>query len=337
MKKIISIIAVCLVVAGLVIAGVFLFKNSNVQSIEIIGDVQTIYFVDSATEVNFNDAELKITYKNGSVKLKKLDKNLVDVANFSTSIENRGLMKISYKTQSIDIGYSVICRGMYYLSEKNEDTFNGTSVSSKSSGLLTAGVDDKNIDNTTSTEMIYFSENGVCDYYSRENSSSEWYADNGYYNSEFYYNISGDTLNVHLGKNKVYNFVTAFSNDGEMSLTCVENEYVSEHSEFLKKKTIRHFKHYEMKGNRTLTKDDVSVYCKDEIVFAKNSKFEDSKLDIYVKVTYKNDGFLKTVYVRFNETMFAGNGLSTSVVTPSTTRVECFYNGVKFNLEYKVA
>ena len=72
MKKIISIIAVCLIVAGLVIAGVFIFKTSNVQSIEIVGDIQTLYFVDSATDVNFNDAELKITYKNGSVKMKKL-------------------------------------------------------------------------------------------------------------------------------------------------------------------------------------------------------------------------------------------------------------------------
>ena len=108
MKKIISIIVVCLIVVGIVVAGVFLFKTSNVQSIEIVGDVQTIYFVGSTNDVNFNDAKLKITYNNGSVKIKKLDKDLVRVTNFSTSIENKGLMKISYKTQSLDIGYSVI-------------------------------------------------------------------------------------------------------------------------------------------------------------------------------------------------------------------------------------
>ena len=189
MKKIISIITVCLIIAGIVVAGVFLFKTSNVQSIEIVGDVQTIYFVGSTTDVNFNNAELKITYKNGSVKLKKLDKNLVEVANFSTSVENKGLMKISYKSKTLDVGYSVICRGMYYLSEKNEDIFNGSDVISNNSGLLIAGVDKNGNDNTTSTELIYFGENGVCDYYSRETSTSEWYADIGYYNDKFYYNI----------------------------------------------------------------------------------------------------------------------------------------------------
>ena len=179
-------------------------------------------------------------------------------------------------------------------------------------------------------------ENGVCDYYSRETSTSEWYADIGYYNDKFYYNISGDTLNVHLGKDRVYNFEVAFSNDGELSLACVDKSYVTENSEFLSKKTTRNFKHYEMKGNRTITKDDVSVYCKDEIVFAKNSKFEDSELEIFVKVTYKNDGFLKTVYVRFTESMFGENDFTTAYVTPSTTRAKCYYNGIRFYLEYKV-
>ena len=336
MKKFFSILTICLVVVGIVFAGFFLFKSSSIQSIEIIGDVQTIYFVNSATDVNFNDAELKITYKNGSVKMQKLDKNLVSVANFSTSIENKGLMKISYKSLTLDVSYSVICRGMYYLSDKTEEKFDGTSVLVNESGLLIAGVDESNKDNTTTTEMIYFNENGICDYYTRESATSEWYVDNGYYSNEFYYKISGNTLNVHLGKDKVYNLVTAFSNDGEMSLACVENEYVNDHSEFLYKRTIRNFKHYEMKGNRTITRDDISIYCKDEIVFAKNSKFEDSDLEIFLKVTYKNDAFLRTVYVRFVEGMFDENDFTTAYVTPSTTRAECYYSGIRFYLEYKV-
>ena len=184
--------------------------------------------------------------------------------------------------------------------------------------------------------MIYFGENGICDYYSRTSSTSEWYADNGYYNSEFYYNITGDTINVHLGKDKVYNFVSTFSKDGELSLTCVENTYVTDSKDFLSKKITRNFKHYEMKGNRTFTKDDMSIYCKNEIKFAKNSKFEDSDLEIFLKVNYKNDAFLKTVYVRFTEAMFDENDFTTSYVTPSTTRAECYYNGIRFYLEYKV-
>ena len=80
MKKVFSIIIMFLIVVGFVVAGVFLFKNSNIQSVEIIGNVQTIYFVGSTNDVNFNDAEIKIVYKNGSVKIKKLDKNLVTVS-----------------------------------------------------------------------------------------------------------------------------------------------------------------------------------------------------------------------------------------------------------------
>lgn len=335
MKKIIVSITLCLLVAGIVVLSILMFKSSKVQSIEIVGDVQTVYFVGSTNDVNFNNSELKITYKDGSVKLAKLTDKLVSVSNFNTSVENSGIMKISYKTLTIDVGYSVVCKGLYYLTEKTEETYNGTSVSTINSDKMIAGIDSSNNDITTSTEMIYFGENGVCDYYSRSSSTATWYADNGYYNSAFYYKITGKTINVHLGENKVYNLVACVSSDGKLSLTSVQKLYIDS-SEFLKSKVTRNFLHYEMKGNRTITKDDISVYCENEIKFAKNSKFEDSNLNIYLRVSYKNDNFLKTVYVRFTKDMFDENAFSTAVVTPSSTRAECYYNGVRFYLEYKV-
>ena len=336
MKKVISIIAVCLVIAGIAIAGVLVFRTSKVKSIEIVGNLQTIYFVDSTTDVNFNNAELKITYNDGSVKLSKLDKKLVTVKNFNTSVENSGIMKILYKSQSIDVSYAVVCKGLYYLSEKTEESFNGSNIIKTESGLLTAGLDENNVDKTTSTEMIYFGDNGLCDYYSRETSTGVWYADNGYYNNKFYYEFSGNAINVHLGENTVYSLVAYVSSDGKLSLNSIQKEYVNSSSEFLKSKVEREFIHYEMKGNRTITKDDISIYCKDEIKFSKGSKFEESPLDIYLVVNYKNDNFLKTVYVRFTEEMFGENEFSTIITTPSTTRAQCYYNGVRFYLEYKV-
>ena len=51
---------------------------------------------------------------------------------------------------------------------------------------------------------------------------------------------------------------------------------------------------------------------------------------------YKNDSFLKNVYVRFNESMFTGLGISTVVVTPSGTSADCTYDGVRVELIYSV-
>lgn len=337
MKKFISILSACLLAGVIAFLGIALFKTSNVKSIEIVGQVQTIYFVGSTNDVNFNNAELKITYADGSVKLKKLDKKLVRVNNFSTSVQNNGIMKITYKSQTIDVGYSVVCKGMYYLSEKITETYNGTNITQNTSGKLVAGLNTSNVDITTSTEMIYFGDNGVCDYYSRSSSTATWYADNGYYDKSFYYKITGDTINVHLGEDVVYNLIAKVSADGKLSLTSVQKEHVNEVSEFLKKKTTRDFEYYEMKGNRTISASNISVYCSNPpIRFAKNSSFKDSSLKLYLKLTYSNDSFLKTVYVRFTESMFGENEFSTAVVTPSTTRARCYYNGIRFYFEYSV-
>ena len=337
MKKFISILSACLIVVVIGFLAITLFKSSTVKSIEVVGQVQTIYFVGSTNDVNFNDAELKITYNDGSVKLQKLNKKLVRVNNFSTSVQHNGTMKLTYKSQTIDIGYSVICKGMYYLSEKVTETYNGNTISQSSSGKMIAGVNSSNIDVTTSTEMIYFGNDGVCDYYSRSSSTATWYADNGYYDKSFYYKITGNSINVHLGENNVYSLQAHVSNDGKLSLTTVKKEYVNGISDFLQKKITRNFDYYEMKGNRTITASDVSVYCSNPpIRFAKNSKFSDSNLKIYLKVTYSNDNFMKNVYVRFHENMFGENEFSTAVVTPSTTRARCYYNGIRFNFEYSV-
>ena len=219
---------------------------------------------------------------------------------------------------------------------KVEENYDGLNVTTKHSGILDAGLDANNKDKTTSTEMIYFGDDGVCDYYSRLSSTTDWYVDNGYYNKNFYYKITGNTINVHLGEDKVYNLVACVSNDGDLYLNSVQKTYTDLNNEFLKTKVNRDFKHYEMKGNRTITKNDITVTCDKALKFAKNSKFSDSDLDIYLKINYKNDNFLKNVYVRFTESMFIENEFSTLVVTPSTTRAACYYNGVRFNLEYSV-
>lgn len=339
MKKIISIISIVLVIGVIVVFGVLVSKSANVEAIEIVGEVQTIYFVNSTNDVNFNDAELKITYKNGNVKVKKLTKDLVDVNFFSTSVENNGTMKISYKSKDIDIGYSVISKGLYYLSEKNTQTYTGKRITESNSGTLVAGVNDNGEDITTSEEMIYFGDDGVCDYYYKTtvDGRSNWVLINGNNNSDYYYKITGNLINVHLGEQRVLNLSANYSKYGNLSLNCVEKEYAENSTDFIKSKTAMNFTYYEMKGNRTFTASDVSIYSNYDIEFDKGSKFSDSTYDIYLKVNYKNDYFLKTVYVKFNETMFnTENEFNTSSVTENDRVAKCHFNGVQFEFAYKV-
>lgn len=339
MKKFIAIVSVILIVGIIAFFSVQLIKSSNVESIEVIGDVQTIYFVNSTNDVNFNDADLKITYKDGAVKIKKLTKKLVSVKNFNTSVVNNGVMKITYKSSTIDIGYSVIFTGLYYVKTTKVETFNGSSVNTSSTGPYKAGVNNSNQDRTNATEMIYFGENGVCNYYLRNSSTSGWYMDDGKFDKTFYYQISGSAINVHLGDSLVYKMYATFSNDGELSLETVDREYLDENSEFLVKRTERVLSHYEMKGNRTIKEGTITVEERYNrpIEFKHGTKFSDSDLDLYLKVTFENDNFLKTVYVKFHESMFISDKEFTTVLqTPTTTSADCFYNGVHFELEYKV-
>ena len=344
MKKIMPIISVFLVAALITFLGFFVFRTSSIESVEIVGDIQTVYFVDSTNTVNFNESNLKVTYKDGSVKLKKLSYDLVSVKNFTTSVANDGTMKITYKSKTIDVNYSVIWTGLYFLTEKTSHTYSGgEKITSTKSGPYVAGVTETNQDKTTSIEMIYFDEKGYCDYYTRTSSTATWYMDDGEFDKSFYYTIEGSSIKAYLGENRTYELQAKVTNDGELTLVTTENNYVdNQNVSFLKSSVDRTFEHYEMKGNRTLGTNDIKVYCNSKIVdkdspitVSKNSTFAENNLDLYLKVTFNNDSFLKNVYVRFTESMIKST-FSTAVVTPSSTSVSCVYNGVNFDLIYKV-
>ena len=345
MKKIMPIISVFLVAGLITFLGFFIFRTSNIESVEIVGDIQTIYFVDSTNTVNFNESNLKVTYKDGSVKLKKLSYDLVSVKNFTTSVANDGTMKITYKSKTIDVNYSVIWTGLYFLTEKTSHTYSGgEKITSTKSGPYVAGVTETNQDKTTSIEMINFNKDGSCDYYTRSSSTGKWYMDDGYFDKSFYYTIEGNSIVANLGENKQYILKTHVTNDGELTLVTTENNYVdNQNVSFLKSSVDRTFEHYEMKGNRTISSGDIEVYSGSQkvdydspIVLNKNSTFDATSFDLYLKVNYKNDSFLKNVYVRFNPSMFSGLGISTAVVTPSGTSADFTYDGVNVELIYSV-
>ena len=61
MKKLISIFLISLCVVGVGVLGFFIFRSKNIDSIEIVGDMQTVYFVNETTDFNFNKAKLKVS------------------------------------------------------------------------------------------------------------------------------------------------------------------------------------------------------------------------------------------------------------------------------------
>ena len=66
MKKFILIFLSVLCIAGVGALGYLMFNAKSIASIEIEGQMQTIYV--AGQDIDFENAKLKVTYKNGSVK-----------------------------------------------------------------------------------------------------------------------------------------------------------------------------------------------------------------------------------------------------------------------------
>lgn len=340
MKKIVSIFLICLCIAGIGILGFFIFRTKNVDTIEVVGDMQTIYFVNETTDFNFNKAKLKVTYKDNSSKLIDLDKSGVKVKNFSTSIANQGLAKFEYKSKTIEVPYQVIYNGMYYLKTTiNSSVDKDTGEVSTTTKNYKAGLDiETGQDATTALEMIYFYNDGACDYYSRSSDTASWIVDDGHCDNSFNYSIVGDTIQVNLGESKKYDIKANFSSDGSLSLTNTNIEYFdSENKDFMKSKVENKFSYIEMKSDRQIEKVSVQTYTSENpLVFEVNQKYDECGQDIKIEVVCKNDNFLKTVYVRFNTSMLINKqGFTTNQVLESM-HADAFYKSKPFTIYYKV-
>lgn len=184
MKKIIMIIMAVVVFCGIFYIGYLIFGAANVKEIEIVGQMQQIYFVGD--EVNFGNAKLKVTYQNGNQKMIDMAGN-VDVSLFSTSGYGKyyGTMKIAYKTQTVDVDYTVLDRTSYIVSSEKKIT------ATKTTKL------------TNSTKRIIdFKKSGICKYF--EIKSGEYYVHDGAYDESYKYKIKGDKIYVNLGDDLNY-------------------------------------------------------------------------------------------------------------------------------------
>lgn len=335
MKKFFGIFSLVLMLAIFSVLGLFIFRKSKIDSVEIVGDVQKIYFVGSANAVNFNDAKLKITYKDGSEKFQTLSNDFVKVTNFKTSNECKDTMKITYKFETIDVEYAVIKPGLYFLERTEKNIYDDSYLYKSRPCVMTAGVNNKNIDCTTTIEMVNFYTDGTCDYYSRKSRFDNWIMDDGSFDKTFNFKFMGNTIKLQLGSDITYDLTVDFS-DENVKLSCFCYENYNE-SKSIKTVTEKCFKHYEMKNNRAFENNITISSDAEEIKYKIGEAFSDRDYDIYLVINCVNDNFLKKVYVRFNEAMFKTSGeFDTSVITPSETRAACYYEDTYFYLSYSV-
>lgn len=184
MKKALMIFMAVIAFCGVFYIGYLIFGSLNVKSIEIVGDMQQIYFVGD--DVCFNDAKLKVTYQNGNEKIIDMAGN-VQVSLFSTSGYGKyhGTMKISYKTQSVDIDYTVLDRTSYIVTKEVKKTANKTTTIQSST-----------------KRIIEFKKDGICKYFEIKN--GKYYVNDGAYDDTYKYKIVGNKINVSLGSDINY-------------------------------------------------------------------------------------------------------------------------------------
>lgn len=292
MKKILLAILVVICLGGIGVLGYMIFSSRNIVSAEISGNIKTLYVVGD--ELSFGDAKLKVTYKNGNIKMVDLDSDTVDVAYFTTSVETHATMEITYKSQVIKVEYNVIKKGYHYLTTRKNNT-------------ITTG----SYELSTTPEMIYIGGRGTIKYYSKE--AGKWLLHDGEYDKSYKYTIVGDTMNVNLGsKDNQLSIKADYNENGTMLLKSTLIKRNPNDPDIViskEEKTYRHHNTNELKVNYVSLDDD---YCyskvstlnygdKKVLVFNVGDTFETSaNKNLLLKVRYidQDSGFpIKEAYL----------------------------------------
>ncbi len=326
MKKILLAILVVICLGGVGILGYMIFSSRNIVSAEISGNIKTLYVVGD--ELSFGDAKLKVTYRNGNIKMVDLDSDTIDVAYFTTSVETHGTMEITYKSKVIKVDYNVIKKGYYYLTQRTMNT-------------ITTGSYD--LDNTP--EMIYIGGRGTVKYYSKV--SGKWYLHDGEYDKSYKYSVSGDTMKLKLGSSDKELSITADYNDnGTMLLKSTFITRNTNDPDIVTSKEVKTYRHY---NTNEQTVNSVSVdYSKvsttnydgkSVLTFKVNDTFETSNnKNLLIKVRYIDQDIdfpIREAYVYVCDEII-DEEVRTGNVISAPTIAYCFYEGKKFNFYYIV-
>lgn len=340
MKKIILAILVVALLGGIGYLGYIIYQSSNIESVELVGNVQTLYLVGD--EINYGDGELKVTYKNGNIRMVKLNDKSVSTSMFSTSEKKHGTMNIVYKDYTMKVEYNVMNSGYYYLSE--------TSTATSSSSAVPTPV---NYTSSNTIKAFFLDKNGKVMYFvkgSEGNFADGYIAYDGHYNSEYNYTITGDTLTINVGKDKKIEVKAIYKDE---TITYVSESVMTNDNGLQISKTISKFEPHTTRNIRVKTSDSI-VYDK---VLAQNLETEgDNKVlnikvgskdlqsagcDIYFNIKFGDEEFLSNVYVQINNSMInGGSGIDTDNYLNSPGRASLRYDGfgvsVTKQLYYKV-
>ena len=327
MKKMIIIFLIIVCSCGIGFVGYLIFNSKNIDTVELAGNMQTLYVVGD--EIDFEDAKLKVTYKNGNIKMIDLDRDTVEIKYFSTSVETFGKMDIIYKSAVLPVEYKVIQKGAYYLSK-----YNSKEIVPQGNNL--DNIDYKNVKYLVSTtsEIIYLESGGVCKYYTK--SADKWFMNDGNYNKNYKYTITGDTMSVKLGDSE-YNIKVNYLDTGKMELVSKELTGVKD-TDLVRKQVEKTFEHTaEMKTNQSVGSAKV-CYGKDlvdegSIQFKIGDTLEKADKNIYIQIIQPQDNSghqFRIIYVKVHDAMVSNN-FDTSKVQGTSTYATLTYGG-KTNL-----
>lgn len=337
MKKMIIIFMIIICCCGIGYLGYLIFKSKNIDKVELVGSMQTLYIVGD--ELDCQDAKLKVTYKNGNIKMIDVASDSVEVMYFTTSVETHGKMDIVYKSEVISVEYNVIQKGAYYLT----DYFAKEHVPENGKPNQIDIVEESYTIDTTK-EMFYISGNGVVNYYEKD--AGKWFMIDGAYDKTYKYSIYGDTLTLTLGDDNYY-ITVDYLDSGKMTLVTEKLSGI-ENSKLITKQETKTFEHTnDMKTTQTVT--DISVYYgklsagSSHVEFLKEETFESRNPDVYLAVVYKEYGAnehgvmhqFRTVYVKIHESMITKN-FNTANKIDSVTHATVTYAGKSTDMAYTV-
>lgn len=343
MKKLIVYLLLFGCLAGVVYLGFVIFSAKNIQSVELDGQIQTVYFVDD--KIDFEDAKLKVTYKSGSIKMLDLNSSGMKINNFSTStIDNKdrhSKMSILYKSFTINIDYVVINRGSYYISAEERMTYEND----RAQGMPLKYTYTQQ----TTPHVFEFCDEGKLKYFTKLSNGS-WILDDGRYDENFNYEIVKDKIVVNTGKDKKIEFEAKYDEkSGQIFVSSVlKNTSVS--GEFVDSIYTTSYTWFKTRDNIGLQDRPVVDYTFDYsnlssseksskcVAFKINDTIETSGKNIYAKVTIANGkekgDMIYEYYVRLTDSMFGGIIITDKPSGAKTDYLE--YCGKTFDFTYRV-
>lgn len=338
MKKIVLWIVLIVSLVGIGILGYVIFNAKSIDSVVLEGNMQSLYFVND--EIDYEDAKLKVTYKNGSIKMLNLDSDGVKVTNFSTSTigdKNRSsTLNIIYKDFKIDVDYLVISKGSYYVSSEATSTYENMQPTTN------------NYSKEETNCVLEFLDGGKLKYFIK-NADENWYLEDGRYDDRVKYEIISDKIKVNVGEDSFE--IKAIYDDkaGVIDIMSTKKTY-DESGEFIKSIKTTDFKWFKTRDNIKLqdkpTIDYSLAYSNLTLSEKSTGRVDLSLYDtiassgkiFYAKVVI--DGgvvagdLISTYYVRITDAMF-GSRLKTDMkATGRTDQGE--YCGKSFDLYYNV-